>query len=45
MEVDLVAHCGENVEGFYLNTLCAVDVASGWRNPAGLGEGPGVGFG
>jgi hypothetical protein len=25
-----VAHCGESVEGFYLNTLCAVDVASGW---------------
>jgi len=30
MEVDLVAHCGEATEGFYLNTLCAVDVASGW---------------
>jgi hypothetical protein len=30
METDLVAHCGDNVEGFYLNTLCAVDVASGW---------------
>jgi hypothetical protein len=30
MEVDLVAHCGESVEGFYLNTLCTVDVASGW---------------
>ncbi len=30
MEVDLVGHCGESVEGFYLNTLCAVDVASGW---------------
>jgi len=30
METDLVAHCGENTEGFYLNTLCAVDVASGW---------------
>jgi len=30
MEVDLVAHCGESTEGFYLNTLCAVDVASGW---------------
>ncbi len=29
-EVDLVAHCGESTEGFYLNTLCAVDVASGW---------------
>ena len=30
VEVDLVAHCGESPEGFYLNTLCAVDVASGW---------------
>jgi hypothetical protein len=30
VEVDLVAHCGESNEGFYLNTLCAVDVASGW---------------
>lgn len=30
VEVDLVAHCGETVEGFYLNTLSAVDVASGW---------------
>lgn len=31
IEVDLVAHCGESTEGFYLNTLCAVDVASGWK--------------
>jgi hypothetical protein len=30
MEIDLVAHCGESTEGFYLSTLCAVDVASGW---------------
>jgi hypothetical protein len=30
IEADLVAHCGESVEGFYLNTLSAVDVASGW---------------
>jgi len=30
MEIDLVAHCGESTEGHYLNTLCAVDVASGW---------------
>ena len=30
METDLVAHCGDNVDGFYLNTLCAVDIASGW---------------
>ena len=30
MEADLVAHCGESTEGFYLNTFCAVDIASGW---------------
>jgi len=30
LEIDLVSHCGESTEGFYLNTLCAVDVASGW---------------
>lgn len=30
METDLVAHCGESTDGFYLNTLCAVDVAIGW---------------
>jgi hypothetical protein len=30
LEVDLVAHCGESTEGFYLNTLSTVDVASGW---------------
>jgi hypothetical protein len=30
LEVDLVGHCGDSGEGFFLNTLCAVDVASGW---------------
>jgi len=30
IEVDLVAHCGESVEGFYLNTICGVDIWSGW---------------
>jgi len=30
LEIDTVAHCGESVEGFYLNTLCGVDVASSW---------------
>ena len=29
-EIDLVAHCGSSTEGFYLCTLCAVDVATGW---------------
>ena len=33
LEVDLVAHCGESVEGFYLTTLSAVDVATGWYEP------------
>lgn len=28
--VDLVHHCGDSVEGFYLTTLSTVDVASGW---------------
>lgn len=31
LEIDLVAHCGESAEGFYLYTLSAVDVASGWQ--------------
>lgn len=30
LEADLVAHCGESVEGFYLCTLDTVDVATGW---------------
>jgi len=30
LEIDTVAHCGESVAGFYLNTLCGVDVASSW---------------
>ena len=30
VEVDLVAHCGASGEGFFLNTLVAVDVATGW---------------
>ena len=33
MEVDLVAHCGTSTEGFYLNTLLAVDLVSGWIEP------------
>jgi len=31
-----VAHCGESAEGFYLTTLCAVDVASGWSECVGV---------
>ncbi len=30
LQADLVLHCGESVDGFYLTTLTAVDVASGW---------------
>jgi len=30
LQLDLVAHCGESTEGFYLNTLVSVDVATSW---------------
>jgi hypothetical protein len=30
LELDLVAHCGSTSKGFYLYTLCAVDVATSW---------------
>lgn len=30
LQADLVLHCGESTAGFYLTSLCAVDVASGW---------------
>ena len=30
MQLDLVAHCGQSTEGFYLNTLVGVDVATSW---------------
>jgi hypothetical protein len=36
LEADLVAHCGESSEGFYLTTLCTVDVASGWSECLGV---------
>lgn len=36
LEVDTAAHCGESVEGFYLNTLMAVDIASGWTEGSGV---------
>ena len=36
LEVDLVAHCGESTEGFYLTTLSTVDVASGWLECMGV---------
>lgn len=36
LEVDLVSHCGESSEGFYLTTLSAVDVASSWSECIGV---------
>jgi hypothetical protein len=30
IEIDLVAHCGENTRGEYINTLDAIDIATGW---------------
>jgi len=36
LEADLVPHCGESSEGFYLTTLCMVDVASGWSECIGV---------
>ena len=30
VQADLVLHCGESTAGFYVATLCAIDVASGW---------------
>ena len=36
LEIDLVAHCGESTEGFYLNTLSTVDVATGWLECRGV---------
>jgi hypothetical protein len=36
LEADLVLHCGESTEGFYLNTLSAADVATGWSECVGV---------
>ena len=30
MEFDTVAHCGESIAGQYVNTIDAVDIATGW---------------
>ena len=41
LEIDLVAHCGDTTEGQYLNTLSAVDIATGWvacRGVMGKGQ-------
>ena len=36
LEADLVPHCGDSSEGFYLNTLSTVDVATGWSDCVGV---------
>jgi hypothetical protein len=36
LEVDLLAHCGESTEGFYLTTLSAVDIATRWAEYRGV---------
>jgi len=36
VEADLVPHCGESTEGFYLNSLSTVDVATGWSECIGV---------
>ena len=33
IQADLVAHCGDSAEGFFLSTLSTVDVATGWHEP------------
>jgi hypothetical protein len=30
LEIDLVAHCGSSTRGFFLCTLCAVDIPTAW---------------
>ena len=30
LQADLLAHCGESAHGFYLTSLLAIDVATGW---------------
>ena len=30
LEGDLVAHCGDSTQGFYLCTLCTVDIVTSW---------------
>jgi len=32
LQADLVGHCGDSAEGFFLYTIVAVDVATGWTD-------------
>jgi hypothetical protein len=36
IQADLVLHCGESVAGFFLTTLVAIDVATGWTECEGI---------
>ncbi len=36
LEIDLVAHCGDNIGGSYAHTLTLTDVASGWTECVAL---------
>ena len=36
LEADLVFHCGESPEGFYLYTLSTVDITTGWSGCVGV---------
>ncbi|MFH1504248.1 MAG: integrase [Candidatus Omnitrophota bacterium] len=45
MEFDTVAHCGESVAGQYVNTVDAVDIASGWSEQRAVwGKGEAAAF-
>jgi hypothetical protein len=36
LEIDLVAHCGDNLSGSFANTLVLTDIASGWTECVAL---------
>ena len=36
LEADLVAHCGDNPGGYFLNTLVMTDIATGWTECAAI---------
>jgi hypothetical protein len=36
MEADLVAHCGDRIDGAYLHTLVLTDIATGWTECVAL---------
>jgi hypothetical protein len=36
LEADLVAHCGESTEGFYVHTLDMIDIVTGWTELAAV---------